>query len=67
MERIGYFILATLAISWFIAIFAGLISAFPGGLIGIIFIIGFGLLFIKVLQDRLSNKEDNYYSKTVEK
>ncbi|MBC8215782.1 MAG: hypothetical protein H8E64_04625 [Candidatus Marinimicrobia bacterium] len=67
MEKIGYIILTTVALAWLIAIFFGMINAFPDGLIGIIIFIGLGLLFIKVLQDRLSNKEDDYYSKTVKK
>jgi hypothetical protein len=30
-------------------------------------IIGFGFLFAKVIKDRLANKEDDHYSKTVDK
>ena len=46
---------------------AGMIAAFPWGLIGLVALLGVGLLFAKVLQDRLANKEDDYYSKNVEK
>jgi hypothetical protein len=45
----------------------GMISAFPYGLIGFVAIVGVGCLLVKVVADRLSNKEDDYYSKNVEK
>lgn len=44
-----------------------MIAAFPVGIIGFIAIIGIGLLFAKVVQERLANKEDDYYSKNIEK
>jgi hypothetical protein len=66
MERAGYAILLTLAILWILAIIGGMIAAFPVGIIGLVGLVGIGLLFIKVLKDRLSNKEDDYYSKNVD-
>ncbi len=67
MENIGYILLAIVAVCWFIAIVVGLIVVFPLGIIGLIAIIGIGLLFAKVIKDRLSNKEDDHYENTVEK
>lgn len=67
MEKIAYVILIIVAICWLIAMIAGMVVAFPSGLIGLVAIIGFGLLFVKALKDRLSNKEDDHYSKEVEK
>ena len=66
MERAGYAILLTLAILWIFAVIGGMIAAFPVGLLGLIGLVGVGLLFIKVLKDRISNKEDDYYSKNVD-
>ncbi|PID77989.1 MAG: hypothetical protein CSB21_02540 [Deltaproteobacteria bacterium] len=66
MEIIGYAFLGIVAIIWFIAILYGVISAFPFGLIGIFAIIGLGLLFVKVIRDRIANDEDDYYSKNVD-
>jgi hypothetical protein len=66
MERAGYAILLTLAIVWILAIIGGMIAAFPVGIIGLVGLLGVGLLFIKVLKDRLSNQEDDYYSKNVD-
>jgi hypothetical protein len=66
MEYIGYVFLAIVALVWIIALFIGLIAAFPYGLIGLIAIIGLGFLFAKVIKDRLENKEDDHYSDNVE-
>ncbi len=67
MERIGYVLLSLVAAGWLIAILAGMIVAFPFGLIGLVIILGLGFLFAKVVKDRLGNKEDDYYSKNVDK
>ena len=67
MEIMGYVLLAIVAICWLIAMFVGMIAAFPIGIIGLIAILGIGILFVKVLADRLSNKEDDHYSRNVDK
>ncbi len=67
MEYIGYILLGIVAVYWITAIIIGMVIVFPYGLIGLIVIIGFGFLFAKVIKDRLENKEDNYYSDTVDK
>jgi hypothetical protein len=67
MEILGYILIGSVAILWIIGIFAGLIVAFPYGIIGLVILIGFGLLFVKVLKERLANKEDDYYSKNIDK
>ncbi len=66
-EKIGYAILAVVAACWLGAVLFGAIAAFPYGLIGLLAIGGIGILFIKVLRERLSNKEDDYYSKNVDR
>jgi hypothetical protein len=66
MEKAGYAILLSLAVLWVFGIIGGMIAAFPVGLIGLVALVGVGLLFIKVVKDRLSNKEDDYYSKNVD-
>jgi len=67
MEYIGYFLLAIVVVVWIIAMIIGMIIAFPFGLIGLVAILGVGLLLIKVINDRLQNKEDDHYSKNVDK
>ena len=67
MENIGYVLLGIVAICWIGAIFIGMIAAFPFGIIGLIGIVGLGFLLAKVIKDRLENKEDDHYSKNVDK
>lgn len=67
MEYIGYILLGIVAVIWLIAIVIGVIVAFPIGIIGLIAILGIGFLFAKVIKDRLENKEDDHYSKNVDK
>lgn len=66
MEYIGYVFLGIVAVIWIIALFIGLIAAFPYGLIGLLAIIGIGFLLAKVIKERLENKEDDHYSDNVE-
>jgi hypothetical protein len=66
MERVGYILLALVVAIWFVAIVAGMIAAFPFGLIGLLAIAGIGLLLIRAFRDRLASKEDDYYSKNVQ-
>ena len=67
MENIGYILLGTVALLWLVAMFAGMIAAFPFGLIGLLGFVGIGFLFAKVVKDRLGSEEDDYYSKHVDK
>jgi len=67
MEKIGYVLLAIVAAVWLIAMVAGMIAAFPLGIVGLIAIVGIGFLFAAVVQDRLRNKEDDHYQKTIDK
>ena len=66
-EKIGYACLGVVAVCYLVALIGGLVAVFPYGLIGLILILGFGVLFIKVFKDRRANKEDDHYSKTVHK
>ncbi|CAB1082276.1 hypothetical protein D1AOALGA4SA_9905 [Olavius algarvensis Delta 1 endosymbiont] len=67
MEKIAYILLLIVALCWLLAMFVGMVAAFPMGLIGLVGIAGLGLLFIKVIRERLKNKEDDYYSKNIDK
>ena len=67
MENIGYVLLGIVAVCWLIAMVVGMIAAFPVGIVGLVAIAGIGFLFAKVLKDRLASKEDDHYSKTVDK
>ncbi len=66
-EKTGYCLLAVIAVLYLAALLIGMVAAFPYGLVGIVLIVGIGVLFIKVIKERLQNKEDDYYSKKVDK
>ena len=70
MEKTAYIILAISAAVWvaiwLIALLVGVIALTPIGLLWLLPLVGFGLLFFKALQDRLNNPEDDYYSKHID-
>jgi Flp pilus assembly protein TadB len=65
MEYAGYILLIIVVACWLIAMLVGMVAAFPVGIIGLVAIVGIGFLFAKVVKDRLSNKEDDYYAKNI--
>ncbi len=67
MEKVAYAILLVLAGLWLLAMIGGMIAAFPLGILGLLVLVAFGLLFAKVLRERMASEEDDYYSKTIEK
>lgn len=66
-EKIAYALLGIIAIAWLIAMVLGMVLAFPLGLIALLAFLAVGVLFIKVLKERWQSRDDNYYSKHVEK
>lgn len=67
MEKFGYFLLI---IFYALAINFSLSEVevfYPDGLLILLFASGLLILFIKVLNERINNKEDDYYSKEIEK
>ena len=66
-EKWGYSLLGIIAVVYLLAMFVGMIAAFPFGLIGLFLIAGIGILMVKVVKERLQNKEDDYYSSKVDK
>ena len=66
-EKIGYSILGTVALLWIVGMVVGTIAASPYGLVGLLAFVGVGVLLVKVIRERLRNKEDDYYSKNVDR
>jgi len=67
MEKFGYFLLI---IFYALAINFSLSEVevfYPDGLLILLFASGLLMLFIKVLNERINNKEDDYYSKEIKK
>lgn len=65
MKTIGYTLLGIVAAIWLIAMVAGMVAAFPFGIVGLLAFAGIGCLLIQVLSERFKNKEDDYYDKNV--
>lgn len=66
-EKWGYSLLAIIVVIYMVAMFIGMIATFPYGLLGLLFVVGLGILMIKVLKERIGNKEDDYYNREVDK
>jgi membrane protein implicated in regulation of membrane protease activity len=67
MEKAGYILLAVVALVWLGILILGMIEAWPWGIVGFLVLAGIGLLFAKVVRERLENEEDDYYSKNIDK
>lgn len=60
-------IVAVFALIWLVTAVTGLLTAVPYGIIGLIPIaVGVGIIGVVIYQ-RLTNKEDDYYTKNVDK
>lgn len=66
METIAYIILGALAVLYIGVMIFGMVAAFPWGILGLLVMLAIGLLFIKVVLQRLGNKEDDYYEQNVD-
>ena len=66
-EKVGYTCLGIVAVLYIAAMVFGMIAAFPLGLLGLVVLLGIGALMMKVLKERVGNKEDDYYSKNVDR
>ena len=66
LEKIGWGLLASVAILYIIFLIAASVAAFPFGIIGLLVIGGCGFIFAQVVKDRVSSEEDAYYSKNVD-
>ena len=67
MEKTAYLLLAVVAIIVALAIVASLLLALPYSILVILVLVAIGLLFYKVLRERLTSKEDDHYSKNVDR
>ena len=67
MEKIGLVLIGAVVLLWIVGMIVGLVALWPYGLPILIGLAGVGFLLTKAIKDRLSNEEDKYYSKHVEK
>lgn len=70
LVKLAFFLLAATAIAavalYVFALFAGLILAFPFGLLGLVPLLAVCILIFVVLKNQAGNKEDKYYSDNVD-
>lgn len=67
MEKTAYGILILVAVFWLVAMIREMVAIWPDGVIGLVAIVALGMLFIKVLKERLAAAKDDRYSKDVQK
>ncbi len=67
MEKLGYFLITGFFIVITLITLEAIEEFYPEGLIILLIYGGLFVLFIKVLRERLSNKEDDHYSKEIHK
>jgi F0F1-type ATP synthase assembly protein I len=65
LEKAGWGMLAIVGLIYLGILVVAFIMTFPVGLIGLLVLGGFLLIFVHVLRERLGNKEDDYYAKNV--
>ena len=67
MEKLGYILIGGVVLLWLAVMVVGLIARLPYGLAGLVLLAGGGLLFAKVLRERLTSEEDDHYDRNVHK
>jgi len=67
MEKLGYFLLVVFYALTINFALSEVEVFYPDGLLILLFASGLLILFIKVLNERINNKDDNYYSKEIDK
>ena len=67
-EKIGYTCLGVVALIYLAVLaFAGFQVGWIGGTIGLLVVLGVGVLLLKVVKERVANKEDDYYAGNIDK
>lgn len=67
MEKIGYILITTFYILVSYLTLQNIEQFYPDGLLVLLIYSGVFILFLKVLNERLNNQEDDYYSKEINK
>ena len=67
MEKIGYILITTFYLLVSYLTLQNIEQFYPDGLLVLLIYSGIFILFLKVLNERLNNQEDDYYSKEINK
>lgn len=65
LDNIILFIVAGIACVYVTFMFVGMIAIFPYGIPGLIVLSVMLYIFVRVVRERLGNKEDDYYEKNI--
>ena len=67
MEKLGYILIVLFYLLGSYLTLREIEQFYPEGLLIILIYSGLLVLFVKVLKERLNNKDDDYYSKEIDK
>ena len=67
MAKYAAILFSIIALAYLVLIIFGLVQAWPWGIIGLVILANLVILFALVIRNRIGNKEDDYYSKNVDK
>ena len=67
MEKLGYILIGLFYLLGSYLTLKEIDQFYPEGLLVILIYSGLLVLFVKVLKERLNNKDDDYYSKEIDK
>lgn len=67
MEKLGYILIGLFYLLGSYLTIKEIEQFYPEGLLVILIYSGLLVLFVKVLKERLNNKDDDYYSKEIDK
>lgn len=67
MEKLGYILIGLFYLLCSYLTLKEIEQFYPEGLLVILIYSGLLVLFVKVLKERLNNKDDDYYSKEIDK
>ncbi len=66
LDRLALIFVAIVACLWAVVMVLGMVAALPWGLPGLIAFGAIGFLLWRVVSDRLSSREDDYYENNVQ-
>ncbi len=65
LDKLALILVVAFAAIWCLVMLTGIIATLPYGLPALVVFLLVGYFFYRVIQDRLSNKEDDYYDKNI--
>lgn len=65
LEKLALICVGVLAAIWIIVMLGGIVATLPYGLPALVILLGVGYFLYRVIKDRLTNAEDDYYEKNV--